>query len=786
MSIIPAAGAGSPYAVAVGRRSHPVRGGSFGGGIGQVTASGADRPLLAGKVLPPWTRPTAVSRPRLLARLDTAPTPLTVVVAPAGWGKTTLLAQWAAGAGAAWLTLDETDNDPSRFWTYVITALQRRRPELGVAALAALRVPGLDPLEVAVPTLVNDLTAMREPLALVLDDAHLITDRRIHESVEFLLTYLPATLRVVVAARFDPPLPLARLRARGQLTEVRAADLGFAPPEAAELVHDVGQVELDDEQAAGLVRRTEGWAAGLHLAALALRGAPDPAGRAAAIRGDDRHVIDYLGAEVLARLPEGHRRFLARSSVLDRMSGPLCDAALQREDSAELLDALERAGLFLVPLDERHEWYRYHRLFRDALRRELDRLAPDDVAPTLRRAAAWWQAHGDVEAAVRHLIAAGDQQEAARLLVATDDAFLDSGAAATFLRLADELDAALVRSEPHLAIAMASAAGFSGRSDRVGDLLDHARAALSDGDPPPPGWTSARGAIGTLRATFGPAAELAAALEDVRAAVALETDPQRDGYVVSRLALGIVLTGLDRHTEALPVLDEAWRQATQRDVPVFTRLIAAGALALCLLELDRDDDARSVVAASSAAADGLEGVLGDASGGAVALLRVAQGRLSYADGDPSAARTILERAVHLARVAAHPSQTARALVTLADALLAAGDRPGARAALAEARDIAEDDTVFPATARRIEAAQQRVGRGAALAARGAGDLAEELTDRELSILRALQGPLSQREIGRELYLSVNTVKGYTRSLYRKLAVASRADAVARGRELGLI
>jgi LuxR family maltose regulon positive regulatory protein len=722
--------------------------------------------------------------------LDQVPAPLTVVVAPAGWGKTTLLVQWVAPEAerplAAWLTLDETDNDPVRFWTYVVTALQSRDSQIGASALAALRVPGLDPVDNAVPSLINDLAATDAERVLVLDDYHLITDRGIHEAVEYLLQYLPSSVRVVIAARFDPPLPLARLRARGQLTEIRQADLAFAAEEATGLVTDVAAVALDDGHIAGLVERTEGWAAGLHLAALTLRGASEPGRRAEAIRGDDRHVMDYLGSEVLARLPEDHRRFLVRSSVLDRLSGPLCDTALGRTGSGDLLEALLQAGLFLVPLDERREWYRYHRLFRDALRRELDRTAPDDGPVVLERAARWLRANGDVEAAVRHLLAAGRQREAADLLIAFDDVFLDSGASATYLQLADGLDDALIRAEPRLAIQMAAAAGFSGRFDRVAVLLDTAEAQQTEDARPPDGWTSARGAIGTLRATFGRAADLTDAMEGARRAVDLETDASRDGYVISRLALGVVLAGLDQHAEAVPLLDEARRRADVLDMPIFTRMIAAGMLAMSLLAMQRNDDARALIVAFAPVADRLEQALGDAAGGAVALLRAVEGRLAYDAGEPDAAVRMLEHAARLARAAALPSQTARVLVALADALLAAGDRSSARAALSEAREIADNDSVFPATLRRIETAEQRMGRSAARAARREGALLESLTDRELSILRALPGTLSQREIGRELFLSVNTVKGYTKSLYRKLGVASRSDAVRRGRALGLI
>ena len=301
---------------------------------------------------------------------------LSVVVAPAGWGKTTLLAEWARRTRdrqpVAWLTLDETDDEPQRFWTYVVTALMTATRGVGDAALVALRVPGIDPIDVALPALLNDLSGIDAKQTLILDDYHLLTDARIHEGVEYLLSYLPPSLRLVIAGRLDPPLPLARMRARGELTEIRAADLRFSPAEATGLVSAVSQVYAGPDMVDPLVNRTEGWAVGLKLAALTIRGAPDPAARAAEVRGDDRHIIDFLTSEVLDRLPTDRRDFLVRTAVLDRLCGSLCDAVLDRAASSAVLEALERADLFVVPLDVHREWYRYHRLFRDVLRRELE------------------------------------------------------------------------------------------------------------------------------------------------------------------------------------------------------------------------------------------------------------------------------------------------------------------------------------------------------------------------------------------------------------------------------
>jgi LuxR family maltose regulon positive regulatory protein len=498
--------------------------------------------LLAGKLATPLLPPGVVTRGRLLQLLDENGTGrLCVVVAPAGWGKTTLLAEWAHltadRPSMAWLMLDETDDEPRQFWSYVIKALRSVAPQLGDGALAALRVPGIDPLEVAIPALLNDPAASEARHVLILDDYHVLTDVRIHEAVEYLLAYLPPSLRLVISSRSDPPLPLARMRARGELTEIRAADLRFSAAEAAGLVSTVGQVTAETDVVDPLVSRTEGWAVGLKLAALTIRGAPDPAARAAAVRGDDRHVIDFLTSEVLDRLPADRRDFLVRTAILERLCGSLCDAVLGRTRSATVLEALERADLFVVPLDVHREWYRYHRLFRDVLRRELDATAAHDVPELYQRAAHWYLTAGHVEEAVRLLTAAGDRQAAARLLLSAEDAFLERGTAATYLRLGDQLGDAAVREDPRLAVSMAGAAAQSGQVDRVPGLLDIADSGLRDDEPPYPGWCSLAAAAAMLRAAFDPVvrADPPLMLAHAERAAGLETDPTLQGYVVDRL-----------------------------------------------------------------------------------------------------------------------------------------------------------------------------------------------------------------------------------------------------------
>jgi LuxR family transcriptional regulator, maltose regulon positive regulatory protein len=419
-----------------------------------------DAPLIAVKQAIPPVRAAAVPRPRLhaalLAGLDAR---LTVVVAPAGWGKTTLLSQWAQDPamprGVTWVSLDEGDDDPVRFWTYVLTALHRDVAGLTGGPLASLLAPGLDPVDLALPALLNELTALDSEHVLVLDDYHLLDHQGIHEGMEFLLTYLPAALRVVIAGRSDPQLPLARLRARGELTELRAVDLRFTVEEGTALLTAVGDTDFDAATTTMLCERTEGWAAGLQLAALTIRGSPHPAAAAAALQGDDRHILDYLSDEVIRALPAEHRDLLVRTSVLERLSGALCDEVLGRGGSAAILDELARADLFVVPLDSRGEWYRCHRLFRDALLRRLDASDPAEASRVLVRAADWFLARDYVVEAVGLRISAGDEDGAAELMCSKVPVFLERGALSAYLHLGRGLSASRVLRDPRLCVSLA-------------------------------------------------------------------------------------------------------------------------------------------------------------------------------------------------------------------------------------------------------------------------------------------------------------------------------------------
>ncbi len=443
--------------------------------------------LVATKVRLPSSRPDLVPRPRLMAQLDRqAQRGLVLVCAPAGYGKTVLLTEWARRGRrqAAWLSLDAADNDPARFWRHILAALEQVRPGIGdsLGSLSGPPTPSL--LEALATALINDLVADpgADDILLVLDDYHLIDAAVIHGFVGFLLEHRPPSLHLLLASRADPPLALARLRAREELGELRIAELRFTAGEAAALLRQAAgwaDRELPDTAVRALASRTEGWAAGLQLAALSLRGQPDVTGFIAAFTGSHRHVLDYLTEEVLERLSEDIREFLMKTSVLDRLSGPLCDAVTGRTDSQARLEQVERAGLFLVPLDEVRGWWRYHHLFADLLRARLGR-APEQAAQLHRNAASWYYEHGLADDAIHHTLAAGDTTRAARLVEEHfDTVFNLRGEEATIGRWLPALPDGVVRARPRLLLAQAQMAAMRGDVQTMEPLIAAAEQAAA-------------------------------------------------------------------------------------------------------------------------------------------------------------------------------------------------------------------------------------------------------------------------------------------------------------------
>jgi LuxR family transcriptional regulator, maltose regulon positive regulatory protein len=442
-------------------------------------------PLLETKLRAPRPRRDQVPRPRLAERLDRgAEAALTLVSAPAGFGKTTLLAAWAGArpTTTAWLSLDPRDNDPTTFWTYLVAALRAAGLPVGADALALLESPR-PPIEAVLASLLNDLGGVGDDVVLVLDDHHVVESRDVHDGVAFLLEHVPPQLHLVIAGRADPPLPLARLRGRGELVEVRAADLRFTGDEAAAYLDGAVGTELTAQDVAALETRTEGWIAALQLAALSMQGRADVAGFVAGFAGDDRYIVDYLAEEVLARQPDAVRDFLLRTSVLDRLTGSLCDAVTGQDGGRARLAELERANLFLAPLDDRRAWYRYHRLFADVLAARLHDERPGEVPELYRRASAWFERGAELPEAIRYALAAGDVERTADLVEAAIPDMRRTRREAAVHAWLEALPDGLVRSRPVLAVARAGAGLSLGRLDDVEERLREVEPRLRGGDP---------------------------------------------------------------------------------------------------------------------------------------------------------------------------------------------------------------------------------------------------------------------------------------------------------------
>ena len=440
--------------------------------------------VLATKLFIPPRRPraTVVDRSRLTERLIVSDDRrLTLISAPAGFGKTTLLSEWIPHSEhcVAWLSLDPGDNDPPRFWAYVVAALQTLRSDLGASALALLAVPQSPPIEAILTSLLNDVAAFSDRLGLVLDDYHLIETPAIHTALTFLIDHLPPQMQLMITTRSDPPLPLARWRVRQQLIEIRAADLRFTPDEVAAFLNQVMGLNLSADDVAALEKRTEGWIAGLQLAALSMQGRDDASAFIRSFTGSHAYVIDYLAEEVLQRQAAEVQAFLLRTSILDRMCGPLCDTLADRSDSQRLLEQLEHTNLFIVPLDDRREWFRYHHLFADVLQARLRREYPDLRPDLHRRASVWHERHGSPVEAVNHALAAQDFSQAARLIEQKSRAMWQRGEVKTLQSWLAALPPDIRRARPQLSLAKAWAALAVSQIAVVETSLLEAEAAMS-------------------------------------------------------------------------------------------------------------------------------------------------------------------------------------------------------------------------------------------------------------------------------------------------------------------
>jgi LuxR family maltose regulon positive regulatory protein len=488
--------------------------------------------VVATKITIPRVRSGILQRARLLDALDRAGgTGLTLVCTPAGFGKTTLVAEWARNAElpVAWVSLDQDDNDPARFWRYVVAAVQRSGVREGLPSIVdSLSGASSEGIAGAV---INAIAGLAQELVLVLDDYHAVESRSIHEGMAFLLDHLPPELHVVVASRSDPPFPLARLRVQGRLTELRAADLRFTSQESQAFLREVEGLDLSPREVASLEDRTEGWAVGLQLAALSLREHPDAGAFVDAFRGTHRYVLDYLTEEVLDRQPERVRSFLLQTSILNRLTGPLCDAVTGGSDGEVMLERLERANLFLVPLDDERRWYRFHHLFADLLQARLRQSDPK-LAPELHhRAAAWSEQRGMIDEAIRHSIASEDPASAARLVEEHLGETIRRGEGVILDRWLSMLPEEVVRFRPKLCLAQGWMQLHIGHLDSAERLVEHAERAFEQGQ--------VSGDL-ELPSAGGMVAEVSAATALLRADIAAARGDTEGSAASARSALAVM------------------------------------------------------------------------------------------------------------------------------------------------------------------------------------------------------------------------------------------------------
>jgi LuxR family maltose regulon positive regulatory protein len=737
-------------------------------------------PLLSTKLHAPVRR-EFVSRRKLVGLMSIPRLPkLTLISSPAGWGKSTLLANWYSADSEkrrfAWLVLDREDNDETRYWTYLVEALRTIDPDFGVRSLSMLGAPGVDVVREVLPVLISETRNLLRESVLVIDDYHLIRNAEIHTGMNLLLHHLPPVLRVVVASRSEPPFRLASLRASGELTEITAAHLAFSEVEANALLNDLLGLELEPHDVALLTQRTEGWAAGIYLAALWLRDQTDRREFIAHFAGDDRHVVDYLGAEVLAAQPEEISRFLRRTSILERFCARLCDFVSGEEGSAKTLQEIERSNLFLVPLDTRREWYRFHHLFAELLRHELT-LAEPDAAPVLhRRAAIWFLEAGFASEAIHHTIAAGDIAAAGDLIALQWILFVNSGKNGTVDRWLRALPDEALQSDARLCLARAWTSYSVGRLDEVLAWTDTAERAALPGEFRD-GTTSVASGVANVRAGFWLlAGDMGRAREFARKASALE-DESSPWRAVAFNCLGAASYWLGDTTEAVAMLQETVRLGLAQ-IPIVA-LYALGHLAVFATEMGRWDEADDLVSRALH----VSRECGAEEYWATAAAQLARGKLLERKGDLAQAEAAITRSLALARRGSGPVEISYALLALAEVRFSVGRRTEARVLLDEARQMVQqcpDPGTLPERVSHVYRRLRIPPRQSTAMPSG------EMTERELSVLRLLDTNLSQREIGAALYVSLNTIKTHTKSIFRKLGASTREEAVARARELNLL
>jgi LuxR family transcriptional regulator, maltose regulon positive regulatory protein len=699
---------------------------------------------------------------------------VSVISAPTGYGKTTLLAHWhqveETNLPFAWVSLDEQDNDPIRLWRHIVEALRRVVPEgedFGADVLLGMSAVGQRFVGITLPTLINELAELPQRVVLVLDDYQFVTEEDAHETVAFFVDHLPENVHLVISSRSDPSLPLGRLRATGEMNEIRAEQLAFSEEEAACLLNEKMGLDIVPDDLSVLLERTEGWPAGIYLASLSLQNKEDKHAFIESFRGSNRYIVGLLGEEVLAGLTEEVRQFLLMTSVLRAMTAPLCDAVTGREGSARLLRELARSNLFVVSLDEQGEWYRYHHLFSELLLYELKGSQPDLVPILHKRARVWLEGAGFFEGAIRQAIAATDYERVRMLIARHWYGNVVAGQAVMVQRWLASLPEGMIPHDAALALVKAWICALGGEREESARFLALAESIPYEG-PLPDGTTSVESGVAILRATFGYGG-VQSMVEVARRAAVLESGGGSPWAALVRFALGSGLYLSGEASQARKPLEEAL--VLTEDGQRLVRMVTLSFLSFVATDEGHLEKAESRAREAVALVERLRPYgVPQTSVATIALGRALaeRGKLEEAEKELESGLSARRRLPGLS-----PWPTLIGLLALAPVRAERGDRAGGRAALAEARTILEaypDAGIFPELLerqeRKLRARKPREGQ-----------LNEELTESELDVLRLLGGDLSTRQMAQSLYVAPSTVRTQVKSIYRKLGVSSRGQAV---------
>jgi LuxR family transcriptional regulator, maltose regulon positive regulatory protein len=745
---------------------------------GTVTAR-RSQVVLRAKLHEPRLRPEWVLRKHVLRGVEMAPPAgVVLITAPAGYGKSTVLAQWKSRDRRpfAWVSLDSSDNDVVRFWTYVVEAFQQVVPTLGGSDLIGrIHRPSVV-RDSVVPRILNQLAESPEDVVLVLDDYHLISNPACHELVMLMIENLPPTVQVAISSRVEPPLGFARLRVDRKLLDLRVDDLRFDLSETIQLLRRILGRIVPRRHAQMLLDRTEGWPAAIYLAAVSLKSGEDIPTLLKRFTGESRVIADFLSDEVLRRLPIEQRQFLVRTSILERMTAPLAQEVSGLGRSTGFLRELERSNLFVVPLDDRREWFRYHQLFRQMLLGELQRSEPTLIANLHRRASAWFDDHGYVGRAVHHAIQGRDVASARDLIWVNLLAYVNAGRIETVESWLSALGRATIASDPVLCLTAGWIAGLTGRMDRVDEWLEAAERRNLEG-PLADGTSSLQSGIALLRAFYGRIG-VSEALGLARDFVA--TDSARSG---EWRAMAFFVVGFLLHVQGSLTEAQHWLEKARKESRFGQPLLEACALSdLSMVASDEGDGPRARALVEEAEATSERSSLFDLPQSS--FVQTARGRVLADEGDLQGAASALERALYLrdSKFQMNPWPTMQTLIALAPIRFSLGDHERARALVQRATailDFQPDAGVFGSQVKRLERSLGQPSQRPAL-------FGETLTDRELAVMRLLPTTLTHREIGRSLFISLNTVKSHIRSIYMKLTVSSRDEAVIKAQELGLL